>query len=95
MRIAVLFLFLLTAAAQAGWKNLERLAVSGSEYVRVAEWGESAGLTLKWNKKDPSITLSGPARRLEFSVDSRRAELDGVTVWLSLPVVNRSGAARV
>jgi hypothetical protein len=46
MRIVVLFLFILTALAQAGVKNLERVTVSGSEYVRVAEWADNAGLTI-------------------------------------------------
>ncbi len=95
MRIAVLLLFLLTAAARGGVKNLERVTVSGSEYVRLAEWAETAGLTMKWNKKEPDITLSGAAERVEFTVDSRRVEVGGVTVWLSLPVVNRGGVALV
>lgn len=95
MRIAVLFLFLLTAAAQGGWKNLERVAVSGSEYVRLSEWSETEGLAMKWNRKEPGIEVSGPAGRLEFAIDSRRAEIGGVTVWLSLPVVNRGGVALI
>ncbi|HEY3915717.1 MAG TPA: N-acetylmuramoyl-L-alanine amidase [Verrucomicrobiae bacterium] len=95
MRIAVLFLFLLTAATQASLKNLERVTVSGSEYVRLSEWSESAGLTVKWNRKDPAIEVSGEPGRLKFIIDSRRAEIDGVTLWLSLPVVNRSGVAMI
>jgi N-acetylmuramoyl-L-alanine amidase len=95
MRIAVLLLFLLTVVAQAGVNNLERVTVSGGEYVRVAEWAETAGLTMKWNKKDQEIALSGPVEPLEFTVDSRKAEVAGVTVWLSLPIVNRSGVALV
>jgi N-acetylmuramoyl-L-alanine amidase len=95
MKIIALLLFLLTASAEAGWRNLERLTVAGSEYVRLAEWGESAGLAMKWNKKDPGIELTSAGWRLNFTIDSRRAELGGVTVWLSLPVINRSGVALV
>jgi N-acetylmuramoyl-L-alanine amidase len=95
MKIVVFFLFLLTASAQAGWKNLERVSVAGSDYVRLAEWGESAGMAMKWNKKDPGIELMGTGWRLDFLIDSRRAELGGVTVWLSLPVINRSGVAMI
>ncbi|HUD45721.1 MAG TPA: N-acetylmuramoyl-L-alanine amidase [Candidatus Baltobacteraceae bacterium] len=95
MRIAVLLLFFLTARAQAGVKNLERVTVSGSEYVRVAEWADNAGLTMKWNRKDQDIALSGPVEPLEFTVDSRKIQIGGVTVWLSLPIVNRSGVALV
>jgi hypothetical protein len=48
---AILSIVLLTAPAQAALRNLERVTVSGSEYVRLAEWGESAGCTMKWNKR--------------------------------------------
>jgi N-acetylmuramoyl-L-alanine amidase len=95
MRNAAVILFLLTAVAQAGLKNLERVTVSGSDYVRMAEWAETSGLTMKWNKKDQDIALSGPMEQAEFTIDSRKAELGGVTVWLSLPVVNRSGIALI
>jgi N-acetylmuramoyl-L-alanine amidase len=95
MRTAVLFFLLLTAVAQAGLKNLERVTVSGSEYVRIAEWAETSGLTMKWNKKDPEVSLSGAAEPLVLTVDSRRIEVGGVAIWLSLPVVNRSGVALV
>ena len=84
--------FLFAASVQAvALRNLEQIVVSGSDYVRLAEWGESAGCSMKWNKSDGEIDLSGPGTRLNFSVDSRRAEILGVSVWLSLPVVNRIG----
>jgi N-acetylmuramoyl-L-alanine amidase len=95
MRFGAVILFILTAAAQAGLKNLERVSVSGSDYVRMAEWAENSGLTIKWTRKDPDIGLSGAGEHMGFAVDSRKAEVDGVTVWLSLPVVNRSGTALI
>jgi N-acetylmuramoyl-L-alanine amidase len=95
MRIAVLLLFLLTGAVRAGVKNLEHVTVSGSDFIRVAEWAESAGLTMKWNQRDQEITLSGPAPSLEVTIDSRKAQIGGVAVWLSLPVVNRGGVALI
>ena len=94
MRLAVAYFstILLSASVQAvALRNLEQIIVSGSDYVRVAEWGESAGCSMKWNKSDGEIDLSGPGTRLNLSVDSRRAEILGGSVWLSLPVVNRNG----
>ncbi|MGP8238279.1 MAG: N-acetylmuramoyl-L-alanine amidase family protein, partial [Limisphaerales bacterium] len=44
------------------------------------------------NRKDREIEVSGPAR-LNLEVDSRKLEINGVTVLLSLPVVNRGGVA--
>jgi N-acetylmuramoyl-L-alanine amidase len=93
MRTAAAFfaMVLLTAPAPAALRNLERVTVSGSDYVRLAEWAESAGCAMKWNKRDGEIDVSGPSARLSFFIDSRRAEISGVSVWLCLPVVNRNG----
>jgi N-acetylmuramoyl-L-alanine amidase len=93
MRTAAAFfaLTLLTATAPAALRNLERVTVSGSEYVRLAEWADLAGCAMKWNKQDGEIDVSGPSARVNFSIDSRRAEISGVSVWLCLPVVNRNG----
>ena len=85
-------MILLTASGWAAARPLERMAVSGSDYVRLADWGESVHCGMRWNKKDGQIELSGPSARLNFAVDSRRAEVSGVAVWLSLPVASRNGA---
>jgi N-acetylmuramoyl-L-alanine amidase len=90
--VAAFFLTILLAVSAPGaLRNLERVTVSGSDYVRLSEWAESSGWAMKWNKKEGEVAVSGPSVRLGFSIDSRRAEISGVTVWLSLPVVNRGG----
>jgi N-acetylmuramoyl-L-alanine amidase len=91
MAAALFSMLLWSACAQAALHNLARVAVSGNDYVRLAEWGASAGYAMQWNKKDGDIEMSGPSARLHFSIDSRRVEISGVTVWLCLPVVNRNG----
>jgi N-acetylmuramoyl-L-alanine amidase len=92
--VACCLLLCLTTAAFAAPRNLEHLSVSGSEYVRLAEWCEAAGFSLKWNKKDRALEVTGPAR-LNLEVDSRKLEINGVTVLLSLPIVNRGGVALI
>jgi len=85
----------LTTSASAAWRDFETLNVSGSEYVRLGEWCEASGLSLKWNKKERPMQVAGPSARLDLEVDSRKVEIDGVSVLLSLPVVNRSGVALI
>lgn len=82
---------LLTVSAHPSLRDLERVTISGNEFVRLAEWGELTGCIMKWNKRDGEVDVSGPPGRLNFSIDSRRAEISGVSVWLGLPVVNRNG----
>jgi len=88
---AFFVMVLLTASAQAALRDLERVTISGNDFVRLADWGTLSGCAMKWNKKDGEVDMSGPSTRLNFSIDSRRAEISGVSVWLCLPVVNRNG----
>jgi len=96
---ALVALFVLMAALAAEARNslqkLERTIVSGSEYIRLDDWADGAGFALRWDKRAGTITLSSPSARLVLGVDSRRAEIGGVNVMLSLPVVNRSAAALI
>lgn len=91
---AVVFLLLsaLVAEARDTLQNLNRNIISGSEYVRMDQWADAAGFSMKWTKIAGTILLTNTEARMEFTVDSRRAEISGVNVWLSLPVVNRNGA---
>ena len=82
----------LTAAGRAAARPPERAAAAVGDYVRLEEWGESVHCAMKWDKKQGGIELSGAGPRLNFTIDSRRAEVSGVTVWLALPVVNRNGS---
>ena len=95
MRTAAAFFAImsLTVPAPAALRNLERLSFSGSDYVRLAEWAETSGCAMRWDKKDGEIDVSSPSARVNFSIDSRRAEISGVSVWLCLPVLNRNGVA--
>jgi N-acetylmuramoyl-L-alanine amidase len=76
-------------------QSLERVSISGSDYVRLSEWAERFDFQLKWPKNSAVVMLTNPAVRVELTIDSRRAEINGVIVWLTLPVVNRSGAALI
>jgi N-acetylmuramoyl-L-alanine amidase len=92
--VAVLFLLLAAIAAEARdtLQNLNRFIISGSEYVRMDGWADAAGFNMKWARTAGTILVTNSTAWMEFTVDSRRAEISGVNVWLSLPVVNRSGA---
>jgi N-acetylmuramoyl-L-alanine amidase len=95
MRMGVVLIFLLAALAAAAHpfpEHMERIGISGSDYIRIIDWSEGTGLGMNWDKRDETVTLNGPAGFLKFTIDSRKIEINGVNVWLSLPVVNRAGA---
>jgi N-acetylmuramoyl-L-alanine amidase len=98
MKALALLLFLMTALAaeaRVSLQRMDRIVVSGSDYIRLDDWAGGAGFNMKWAKRDGTITLSNPSVHLELTVNSRRAEIGGVNVWLSLPVVNHNGSALV
>ena len=94
--VSLIFLMAaLAAEARIPLQKLDRTVVSGSEYIRLDDWSDGAGFNMKWSKKDGTITLGSPSAQLALTVDSRRADICGVTVWLSLPVVNHNGTALI
>ena len=91
LAVSLFLMAVLAAEARVSLQNLNRTVVSDSEYTRLDDWAHGAGFNMKWAKTAGTITLTNPSARLELTVDSRRAEICGVNVWLSLPVVNRNG----
>jgi N-acetylmuramoyl-L-alanine amidase len=93
--VFLLLAFALGAEARIPIQKLERFPISGSEYIRLDDWAGSAGFQLSWNKRQGVIRLSNAVAIINLTVDSRRAEICGVNVWLSLPVVNRGSAVLI
>lgn len=95
LAVSLLLFAALLANARVPVQKLERTVVSGSDYIRLDDWADGAGFAMKWMKREGIVELTGSSARLNFCVDSRRAEICGVNVWLSMPVVNRGGVAMI
>lgn len=70
--------------------RLERARVYGREYIRISDWARGSDFGWRWLRRD-DLLLTNRAHRILFTVDSRRAELDGVSVSLSLPIARKDG----
>jgi N-acetylmuramoyl-L-alanine amidase len=89
--------FLLLAAAigalaAPGSILAANLRLSGREYVSLTEWAEARNLRIHWLKRDEAFELSNSSWKVSFEVDSRKAELNGVAVWLLFPIASRNGS---
>lgn len=73
--------------------DADHLRVAGKNYVRLAAWSRANNLQFRWTRKDHNLTLSGRSIKMDFAVDSRESELNGVNVRLSFPVVLSAGTA--
>ncbi len=95
MNLAAAALVLLTglpaASAQSASGQLARTPLFGSEYMRVSDWAEAGHFQVRWTRPNEEAQLTNSRSRLVFTVDSHKAEINGVTVFLSSPVAARHG----
>ncbi|HXU75878.1 MAG TPA: N-acetylmuramoyl-L-alanine amidase [Methylomirabilota bacterium] len=67
------------------------LQVAGKEYVRLTDWARANDFEVRWIKRDETVQLVKGTFRVQFSIDSREALINGVETWLSFPVLSRGG----
>ena len=72
-----------------------RTEFSGKNYVRLGDWARENHFEVRWSKAGDSVQLSNGATRLFFNGDSREAELNGVKVCLSYPILFRDGGGYI
>ncbi|MGD0812986.1 MAG: N-acetylmuramoyl-L-alanine amidase [Verrucomicrobiota bacterium] len=89
--VSLVLTAVLAAEARVSLQSMNHIFVSGNEYIRLEDWARGTGLNMKWVKTAGTIRLTNSSVRMDLTVDSRRAEIGGVNVWLSLPVINRNG----
>jgi len=93
--LALLMASLLAAAAQSQSGRLPRVTLFGNEYVRLDDWARANGGQVRWTvpKRDVKVSLANGS--LSLSVDSRKADLRGTQIWLSVPVAFKNGSAYI
>lgn len=68
-------------------------------YVSLNEWARANVFTTHWVERDKTLELTGRSSRLTFNLDSRsdarRAQINGVQVWLAFPVLYQNGRALI
>jgi len=88
---AVLFALLFVLGAPAAPKGGRVRA----NYVSLNEWARANVFKVRWLERDKTVELTSRGARLTFNVDSRsdarRAEINGVQVWLAFPVLEQNG----
>jgi N-acetylmuramoyl-L-alanine amidase len=98
MKSAIRFLLLMalavagTGRASNAARKGEPAPVSGPAYVRLVDWAKANRLESHWLKQDETLQLSNHSSKVVLAVDSREAQVNGVTVWLLFPAVAHNGA---
>lgn len=58
----------------------------GRDWYDLASWARANNFNFAWNHKARLVQLTNRTARLVFAVDSQQSVINGVKVWLSLPV---------
>ncbi|MFN7138362.1 MAG: N-acetylmuramoyl-L-alanine amidase [Limisphaerales bacterium] len=93
--LLILFLAVASAAAQPSLRNAEKINISGSDYIRLKDWADAIGMTIRWTKKDEELLVTNKWCRINFKVKSIMSQFNGTDVRLSLPVVARGGGVYI
>jgi N-acetylmuramoyl-L-alanine amidase len=68
---------------QARTEKLPGQTASGNRYVSLQKWAAEKGFRVNWRRGDQTITVTNKWARLGFTLESRKASINGITVWLS------------
>src|SRR5215468_6713973 len=69
------------------------LSIAGKEFIRVEDWASANHFEMRWLKREEAFQLSKGNDRLQFTIDSREAQINGIGAWLLFPIAIRGGAA--
>jgi len=82
------------SSAASGSGRLEKVRISGREYVRVRDWARNHNFTVHWQKRYEVLELSKTGLgKLVFTINSCQASVNGIQIWMSFPPIGRSGGA--
>jgi N-acetylmuramoyl-L-alanine amidase len=81
------------ASAQTALPRVARVRLFGREYVRVEDWARANGGEVHWLVPKQELRVTLPCGVVSLTVDSRKAVVKGVHVWLSNPIAYNNGSA--
>lgn len=98
MKATIALALLLCAAcafsAERTAQRPQRFSIFGKDYVRVDEWARANSFHWKWLSKNEALVWNN-SWRMQFTAESRRMSLNGVTVLLSEAVRNQNGVPHI
>jgi N-acetylmuramoyl-L-alanine amidase len=92
MKAALVIALLLCASGFATAipnQRVSKLSLSGKEYVRLDQWARANSFQWRWLSKN-EVSVWNASARMQFTADSRKMSLNGVTVLLSEVVRNQN-----
>jgi N-acetylmuramoyl-L-alanine amidase len=102
MRAAVVLLLMLVCACVEGSAmgprqtgRLPGASIAGKSYVRLNDWARANGFDVHWSKAGDEAQVGNKTAQLLLRKDSREAEVNGVDICLSYPVLVHDGGGMI
>ncbi len=92
--VLALWLFVLLLPVSAVEK-LETVNLHGDRHFSLEKWAKSRDFSFNWDKPGKTITLTSRWAKLVFLPNSKKASYNGLSFWLSSPVVANGNAAYI
>jgi N-acetylmuramoyl-L-alanine amidase len=70
----------------------DTMRVNGRQYNSAVQWAQASGFEAQWLQREERLQLTSAAATVILKAESREATVNGVQVWLSLPVVRVAGS---
>jgi N-acetylmuramoyl-L-alanine amidase len=86
---AISLAFLVKPLAVASDPEIRSIPLFGKDHVDLEDWACANRFECVWKKKSGEVLLTNSWARLGFRVDSRRAQINGIDVWLSHPIARQ------
>lgn len=67
-------------------ETLPVVPLFGDRYVPLDRWASAKGFSFRWDKAGKTVSATNRWAKLLFSVNSKKASINGLTIWLSNPV---------
>lgn len=93
--VCVCLALLLPGITRAQEGKLSTFSYGSFTYVQLDDWAKHYNFALTWTKASKELSISSRWSKLEFEIENKRMLLNGVAVWLSGPIILRSGSACV
>jgi N-acetylmuramoyl-L-alanine amidase len=90
--LVLLILICCTNESRAVSDSLPTIPLRGIRYVSLKKWAAANHFTLNWEPRAETATVSSKWATLTFTINSKRATINGTMVSLSIPVIAHADA---
>lgn len=76
-------------------ETLRRVNLGPGAYVSLPQWARQKGFTVQWDKANKVVEVNSSWAKIIFNVSSKKASINGVSLWMCSPILDHRDALYV